>query len=338
MQSKALTVAIIAALISSLLSPLSAEEEKVSLILLGVEGKIRFERLEKQLQPILTTAKKKRYLLKGIEKEELKKFLGKQVKVVGIPQKIQEGSIRLAIDVIKISSVDIPSQELTVPLKEKTFIKGTIETEATLTGSLFLIELDTEEKKLVFKTLEGENYLIEGEFGESLMKDFPGLEGKEITIEGLISPGLKSIIKVSQTEEGYQKRIFNYRIFKPRKIEKIGGEVKIEKPEFETAPLESYYYVPSHFIATPFFQETKGEVINANVSPRVVIPSIEVNIPEENKTLTFLINKQTKIIKVLGKDNIQTLPPTAIKVGTKVDVWFEQREGINYATMITVLE
>lgn len=220
----------------------------------------------------------------------------------------------------------------------------------TIVGRLFLI--DTPEKlkgRLVLKTSVGDTcYLIEGKLEEELRNKLLEIGKRKVVLTGRPLKKKKVIIDIKRDYDSYgqiektYKEVSEYERFEVEYMDEIGKEIEITKPHPKIVPLSlddlrSLEKTP----LPPVLREIKGRVIASTLGqPHAPISTIEVETKnldaQKITTLTFVVTKETRVIKVLGKDNILNLSPSGIKRGDTVDLWFEEKDNLSYARFITI--
>ena len=208
-------------------------------------------------------------------------------------------------------------------------------------------------QELLILTTEQANFSLIGEIAEKEIKPRKDLENKEISLLGIESTQQKEISdtkRIYDSRGSYltdQKSVFRYKNFEVlylESIQKLKGEAKVppaiaaeEEPLTLTLSKLSLF----HALKEPTLNlcKIKGKVVFFNPAVKAPISTLKIEYKSkgEKQSLVAIIPQDTKVMKVVDEQLMQ-LGVTAIKIGSKVDMWYEQKGDQNFARIITILD
>ncbi|MEA3560912.1 MAG: hypothetical protein U9R31_03985 [Candidatus Omnitrophota bacterium] len=232
-----------------------------------------------------------------------------------------------------------PKQEL-IPLSR---IKGTVSIEKIGTREL-----------LILITKQG-NFSLIGEIVEKEIKPRKDLQNKEIILTGIELPQQKELRSTEYIRDsrgrylGNRKTVFRYKIFEVVHLESVeevkqgvkvpstaAVEVKEEPITLKLAKLSLF-----HALKQPELNLRKigGKVVSFNLALKAPIPTLEIEYKTkgERQSLVVIVPPDTKVIQIID-EQLMEFGPTAIKIGNKVDMWYEQKGDQSFARVITILD
>lgn len=212
-----------------------------------------------------------------------------------------------------------------------------------LKGRVFEMDVSNQER-LILHTHKGENCILETEFRKELLAQLQEIarENWEVEVSGIFK-GYRKYTSVdfiypqepSLREEEVKKEGKNA-------ILKIIDVVLIHSINKETLPQEppnlfTAFAVPPEFQKEYSFPLTlkkiTGKVSKCNF--KSVIPTIEL---EGKPDFAIMITAGVEAVKVVGGNLMAFKPKDILKEGTQVEIWYEEKEGLKSARIITILE
>lgn len=206
-----------------------------------------------------------------------------------------------------------------------------------------IFEMEISSQKYLILSAEKGNYLLKTDFRKELLSQLQeiALKNWEAEINGIFK-GYREFKIINFKEQQNQK--------KDKELEKEGRKaslrvidvVLINSINKEVAPKEApnlftTFTVPPDFLkdySQPFnLKRIAGKVSKCNF--KAVIPSIEL---KDKPDLPIMIPGDVEAVKVMGGNLMAFKPKDAIKEGTEVEIWYEEKEGINTARIITIKE